>query len=341
MRHGSADIIRAGALWGYLQLTRFLAHDPAPLLAEAGLSEADLDNPDRYISRPAVVALLEISAKRLDCPDFGLRLGRMQDMYILGPLAFAMRNARDLRGALETMARHVNYQSPLSSIRMEPGDNANEERIVSYHEGDEPDATVQMVERGICLFCRVDDHLTGERVHAKRIMFAHAPASSRDVYAEYFSVAPEFNAPVTAVCMDRRDLALPVTTANPQLHAILERYLEFNAPAPGADITRRVREAIVQIMRNDNATIEDVAAVLKTHPRTLQRRLTAAGTTFERARDSVRKQMAEIYLANDVVPLAHVAHLVGYANQSVLTRSCLRWFGKTPLAMRQQVARGR
>ena len=335
------DIIRAGSLWGYVQLTRFLAHDPAPLLAEAGLSEADLDNPDRYISRPAVVALLELSAERFKCSDFGLRLGSMQDIYILGALAFAMRNAPDLRGALETMIRHVNFHAPLVSIRTEPGDNADEERIVFYHEGDEPHSTAQMTERAMSLFCRVDDHLTGKRVGAKRIMFAHAAVSSSDVYAQYFSVMPEFNAPVTGICMSRRDLALPVTTANPQLHAIVERYLEINAPTPETDVRRRVREAIVQIMRHDNATIEDVAAMLNTHPRTLQRRLTAAGTTFERARDEVRKYMAEIYLANDVVPLAYVAQLLGYANQSVLTRSCVRWFGKTPLAMRQEVTRGR
>ena len=83
--------------------------------------------------------------------------------------------------------------------------------------------------------------------------------------------------------------------------------------------------------------LEDVADLLNMHPRTLQRRLTSEGTTFERVRDDARRRLAEIYLANDVVPLAHVAQLLGYASQSVLTRSCLRWFGKTPLAMRQQV----
>ena len=335
------DIIRAGSLWGYPQLTRFLGHEPGPLLAEAGITEADLDDPDRYISRPAVVELLELSAKRFKCSDFGLRLGSMQDIYVLGALAFAVRNAPDLRGALETMIRHINYHAPLSSIQIEPGDNAQEERIVVYHEGDEPDSTAQMTERALSLFCRVDDHLAGKRVHATRILFAHARVSSSDVYAQYFSVTPEFHAPVTGICMSRRELALPVTTANPQLHAIVERYLEINAPTPESDVRRRVREAIVQIMRRDNATIEEVAALLKTHPRTLQRRLTAAGTTFERARDDVRKYMAEIYLANDVVPLAYVAQLLGYANQSVLTRSCVRWFGKTPLAMRQEVTRGR
>jgi AraC-like DNA-binding protein len=166
--------------------------------------------------------------------------------------------------------------------------------------------------------------------------------SSSDVYAEHFGLAPEFGARVTSICIDRRELSTPIKTANPQLQAIVERYIELNTPSPGPDTERRVHHTVAQIMRNSNATIEDVASMMHMHARTLQRRLTAEGTTFEKVRDDVRRSMAEIYLANDVVPLSHVAHLLGYANQSVLTRSCLRWFGKTPLAMRQQVTgRGR
>ena len=337
-----SDIIRAACLWGYCQLTRFLAHEPAPLLAEVGLSEESLDNPDLYVSRPAVVSLLELSAVKLDCPDFGLRLGRIQDVNILGAVAFAMRNAPDLRSALHVMARYVHFQAPMANASLEPSDIASEERMAFHAPDDNRITGVQRTECVIGLFCRIADHLSGHNLRATRIMFRHAPVSTSDVYKEYFHLKPEFGAPVSAVCMNRHELALPLQTANPALESIVERYLELTAPAPGLDIGRRVHQAIAQIMRHGNATVEDVASMLNMHPRTLQRRLTAEGTTFERARDDVRRRLAEIYLANDVVPLADVAHLLGYANQSVLTRSCLRWFGRTPLAKRQQImARGR
>ena len=338
----NADIIRAGALWGYCQLTRFLAHDPQPLLQEVGLCEADLDNPDRFVPRPAVAGLLENSAARLDCSDFGLRLAGVQDINILGALAFAIRNAPDFRSALTTGVKHVHYFSPQATHVMETGASPNEERIAFHHAGPRQSHHAQLTEQTIGLVCRIDRHLTGDRYRPTRITFAHAPISSSDVYAEHLGITPEFGAPVTSVCIDRRELSLPLTTANPQLQAIVERYIEVNTPAPGPDTARRVKQAISQIMRNGNASVEDVAQLLSMHPRTLQRRLTEEGTTFEKVRDEVRKELAEVYLANHVVPLAQVAHLLGYANQSVLTRSCLRWFGKTPLAMRQQIApRGR
>lgn len=343
MSKANADIIRAGALWGYCPLTRFLAHDPQPLLAEVGLSEAGLDNLDHFIPRPAVVALLEHSAARLDCPDFGLRLAGVQDVNILGALAFAIRNAPDVRGALTAAAKHLHYYSPSVTLTLEPSDNANDIRIVfDYANQKSPADNPQMTEQTIGLFCRVDHHLTGDRYRPTRVTFAHAPISSSDVYLEHLGLTPEFGAAADSIWMDRRELAMPMKNANPQLQTIVERYLELNSPKPGPDIGRRVHQATAQIMRNGNATIEDAAHMLGMHPRTLQRRLTDGGTTFEKIRDDVRRCMAEIYLANVVVPLAQVAHLLGYANQSVLTRSCIRWFGKTPLAMRQQVAgRGR
>jgi len=330
-------------LWGYCQLTRFLAHDPHSLLEEVGLSEEAIDNPDEFVPRPSVAALLDNSAARLDCPDFGLRLARVQDVNILGALAFAMRNASDFRGAIATAMKHVHYFATNASVTMEAADNANWERIVFHGARPETERSAQLTEQAIGLFCRIDKQLTGDRYRPTHVSFAHAPMSSSDVYAEHFGMTPEFNAPVTSVCIDRRELAMPLRTANPQLQAIIERYLELNMPTGGPDIGRRVHQAVSQIMRHGNASVEDVSDMLHMHPRTLQRRLTAEGTTFERIRDDVRRQMAEIYLANDVVPLAHVAHLLGYANQSVLTRSCLRWFGRTPLAMRQHVtaARGR
>ncbi|MGH6950132.1 MAG: AraC family transcriptional regulator ligand-binding domain-containing protein [Vitreimonas sp.] len=332
------DIIRAGALWGYSPLTRSLSHDPEPLLAEVGLSEAAIDNPDHYIPRPAVIALLERTAERLACPDFGMRLADLQDVNVLGALAFAIRNAVDLRGALTAAARHLHYHSPSVTLKIQPSDRPNEVRIVFDYAHQRSSAdNPQMTEQNISLACRIDHHLTGDRARPRRVTFAHAQISPSAVYVEHLGLTPEFGAPVDSFCLNRHELDLPMKNANPQLQAIVERYLEMNAPKPGPEIGRRVYQAVAQIMRNGAASIEDVGQMLNMHPRTLQRRLMAQGTSFEKVRDEVRRSMAEIYLADDLVPLAHVAFLLGYANQSVLTRSCLRWFAKTPLAVRDEL----
>ena len=287
--------------------------------------------------RPAVVALLERSAEALGRPDFGLRLAGVQDVHILGALSFAIRHAPDLRASIATVVAHAHYHAPQVAVTIATAD-ANEERIL-FHQASShaPPAGAQMTEHGIGLFCRIYRHVTGGRFRPAGIDFVHVARSSSDVYVEHLGVAPRFSADAVAVRVDRRDLALPLKTSNPQFQALVERYLELNSPHVGPDVSKRVHQAVWQVMRHGNASIDDVASMLHMHARTLQRRLMEEGTTFERVRDDVRRRLAEVYLANEVVPLVHVAQLLGYSNQSVLTRSCLRWFGKTPLAMRQDV----
>ena len=48
----------------------------------------------------------------------------------------------------------------------------------------------------------------------------------------------------------------------------------------------------------------------------------------------------EHYLRDTDLSLYLVARELGYAEQSVLTRSCRRWFGRTPGALRRDL-RGR
>lgn len=332
-----ADIVRAGALWGYLQLTEQMAADATRLLAQVGLTPEDLDNPDAYVSRPAVVALLELTAERLQCPDFGMRLAKMQDVNILGALAFAIRHAPDVRRSIVLASRYVHYQARHGTLSIEPVAGGREERIV-FRAPYLKLSTRQKTEHTICLFCRVFAHLTAKRARPRRIIFTHDALLPPAAYTKYFEgVTPEFGGEADCVFMDRDTLALPMATANPQLQALVETYLESQSPRPDIPIENRAYAALAQVMRFGPASIEDVADLLRLHPRTLQRRLSDSGVTFERLRDELRKDMAVRHLSDARVPLSEVAAVLGYANQSALARSCTRWFGRSPKVMRDQL----
>jgi AraC-like DNA-binding protein len=78
-----------------------------------------------------------------------------------------------------------------------------------------------------------------------------------------------------------------------------------------------------------------VAGLLAMHPRTLQRHLAAENTTFESIREEARKEAALHYLRETRIPLSQLAGLLGFSEQSVMTRSCRRWFGAPPSALRR------
>jgi AraC-like DNA-binding protein len=77
------------------------------------------------------------------------------------------------------------------------------------------------------------------------------------------------------------------------------------------------------------------------HPRTLQRRLAAEGTTFEAIVDSARRSAALRLLTQTDVPMSQVALMVELAGPPSLTRACRRWFGRTPTQVRRDAMEAR
>lgn len=334
-----ADIIRAGVLWGFGPLVRSLGHDPGPLLTEAGISVEAMDDPDNYLLRRSVVGLLDATASRLNCRDFGLRLAEMHDASIFGALAFVMRKAPDLRGALRSGAKYAHFHCPAVRLTIEPVAGAAEDWIVISWDNEKTVSGIQFVEHAIGLACRVCRQLAGGAFSATRVQFSHQAFALPAAYESLLGLTPKFGRDFNAIALARPAFSLRLKGTDRQFQAIVERYVEMHSPAAGQNAGRQVHQAIGRIMRQGlQPTMTDVAEMLHVHPRTLQRRLSQEGVTFEQVRDEVRRDLAEVYLAHDVIPLVHVTEMLGYANQSALTRSSLRWFGATPQHVRRQFA---
>ncbi|ULQ47948.1 helix-turn-helix transcriptional regulator [Flagellatimonas centrodinii] len=106
-------------------------------------------------------------------------------------------------------------------------------------------------------------------------------------------------------------------------------------------IDQQLLELLPQLMRFRTVDISAAAAALRLNPRTMQRKLKALGTSFEALRDATRKTLAQEYLVETSIPLARIAHSLGYSDLAVFHRSCTRWFDQTPAKFREQSRRSR
>jgi AraC-like DNA-binding protein len=68
--------------------------------------------------------------------------------------------------------------------------------------------------------------------------------------------------------------------------------------------------------------------------RTLQRRLSARGYSFQALVDESRRELAERLLKETGYPLAEIAFLIGFSEQSAFNRAFKRWAGQTPRSYR-------
>jgi AraC-like DNA-binding protein len=88
-------------------------------------------------------------------------------------------------------------------------------------------------------------------------------------------------------------------------------------------------------LRNDDTTIEKIAARMGVTPRTMQRRLKDDATSFNALRENVRQELVSEYLDQDL-SIAEISFLLGFSQPSAFFRAFKRWTGLTPQESRAQ-----
>lgn len=331
-------IVRADALGNYIELVAELGGDAKALLRAAQVPEEAVHNPaEAFVSFRTLVQLVEISAAALACEDFGLKLGLRQGPDIFGPVAVAAQNSETLDQALACFSRYFHTHNPAFQLRVvtQPGGRAVQVRIdtdfgrVVHHR--------QFDERSLALAHRTLSLLSDGRYQPQRLLLPHRRISERATYRESFGCIPLFDQPVLGIELSAADLRLPVRGNNPQLRKLATLYLDSQGQQ-SLSTGARVKNAIRPMLASGQCSHEGVAGALLLHPRTLQRRLAEESTSFEELRDAVRSELAERYLTTSKLPLSQVTALLGYSEQSALTRSCRRWFSLAPLALRRQAS---
>lgn len=329
-------MLRASALRGYPALMLKLGVDPAPLLRRLRLPAAALDDDEALVPLRACVQLLEASAERSGCGDLGLLLAQAQDIGVLGPLGIVMQNANTVREAWELGARYAFVHSPGLLVQLHD-DSALVAGAV--------DASVAIrlpklpAQRQVIDLCLGHLHqntrlLAGSRYRLFAVALPHKPLVPLATYRRFFGAPVHAEQPLAALCLSRDTLHADLSGANPALRRITEDYLERNFRSPGESVTTRVRQALRRALGTPHGSKEGIARLMAMHPRTLQRHLAAAETTFEALREEVRKEAAWRYLRETQMPLSQLADLLGLSEQSALSRSCRRWFGAPPSALR-------
>ncbi|MEO1174324.1 MAG: AraC family transcriptional regulator [Myxococcota bacterium] len=326
-------LIAANSLKGYVELVEELGGTPSRLLEGAGISEVTLKEPDGEISFASSIQLLEDTAAELDCSDFGLRLAERQHETIPGPVAVAVQNSRTLGEALKIASSYSQILVPGVVFSLTEAENGRPKLIVELALRGVGFA-VQDTEQCFALMVRAIEEMTGRGVDA--VCFKHPRNSKPSVYQRHFRCPVHFDCSESSVLFEPGGLDRPIYRAQGMLREMAETYLRTQ-DNPGLSTAGRVRIAITRALGTGSSSFETIAGSMAVHPRTLQRKLKDENTTFEAIKDEVRQSLAREYLANAQLSMGQVASRLDYREQSALTRSCRRWFGKPPSEVRLEL----
>ncbi len=102
------------------------------------------------------------------------------------------------------------------------------------------------------------------------------------------------------------------------------------------DFVKATRKAIIQLQAPGFPAIHEAAKVLEMNTRTLQRRLSQAGTSYSRIVDDLRCEAACRLLRREGQSVADIARALDYSDPAHFTRAFLRWTGMSPSTYRHQ-----
>jgi AraC-like DNA-binding protein len=331
------SVVRGTALSNYPSLVAELGGDPAALLRAAGIRHQDVDvgNYDAFIPYRAVIQAIESAAQATDTTDFGRRLAQRQGIEILGPVGVAARTAATVADALSIFSTYMAAYSPAVAIHVAPLGDAQRSSLTIEFLLDKAPPHPQTTELSLGLSLRVFRFMMGSDYAPLSVHVPHDPLTPRADYVRYFGCAPYFAERTAGFTVRTADLGRPLHRDDVAHRAVVD-YLNGITPR-NAGIVDSVRTIVRQLLPTGAATLDLVADQFNLHPRAMQRRLAEEDTTFAALVDQVRKDAADRYLRDTDISLSHLTRELGYAEQSVLTRSCRRWFCCGPSAYRSAI----
>ncbi|WP_298775801.1 AraC family transcriptional regulator [uncultured Rhodococcus sp.] len=316
--------------------------NPMDLRRRHGLAhEEAIHDPEAMVCLESVARLLDDAADEFARPDLGLRLGTSQNPGMLGLLAVVIQGSDSVGSALADISRYLFVHSPSYQIVVETPLPAPNMGWVTVRFDVDVDAQVpfrQLVDGCLSSMLTLARSLTGIPITPHSVSLPHTPAASRRTYETVFGAPVVFEQPRAAVHLAPDLLATPLKPARPEIRRAAIAYIAERYPPSTITTATRVRNALGGTIGATRGTKTEIADLLQLHPRTLQRRLSSEGVTFESIREDVYRTATWRLLTLSTLPLSQVAHTLGFSEQSAMNRSVRRWFDTTPAGVRTTAA---
>ncbi len=331
------ELVRAATLIGFFEVASELRLDFVPLLRRAGLSRSVIAEPDRMIPARSTIHLLEEAALAAQCPTFALRMSQRRTVADLGLVSLLIAHQPNLREAIAVMQRYRNRINSTLLIQLE--ETGGVAVLRESFALDPPLVSRQADELALGVIAGVGQWLLGPAWRVEEVRFGHAPppVGEMPVYARSFGAPVRFDSDFLGLVLDSALLDAPNPRADPALAAHARAMAAAMIADAARSLDQEVSEAIALQLPEGGASLAVTARALALHPRTLQRRLEAAGTPYAALLEAARRQQAARYLANSRLSLTQVAELTGYASLSAFSRWYAAGHGQSPRQARAKL----
>jgi AraC-like DNA-binding protein len=311
-----------------------LGADPAEVLAEAGFDPKLFDDPDNLISNAARGRLFAHCVARTGCKHFGLLVGQRTNLYAFGLVGLLAKYAPDAGSALRSLVNglHLHVRGAATHLEVN-GDWA----VLSYriHQPN-VEATDQVCDGALAVIVNIMRDLCDPDWKPAEVRFAHRKPEDAGPFRQFFQAPLVFDAEHNAVVFSADWLRFALPDADPEARRLLQKQIDALEARHSDDLPGQVLSLLGTALVTGHGTADQVAAFFSMHSRTLNRRLNAFGTSFQKLRGEACFQIAGQMLELSELEVAQIAAALDYADASAFTRAFRRWSGTTPARWRAQ-----
>jgi len=297
-------------------------------LRQAGLPMGLFDQEKIFVTTEELFALYRGISEVSHDPAIGLKMAIEERVERYDPVSIAALYAKTFRDALQRLARYKQLTCPEEIRIAERGDECVLHFRWLLAEEKEPDFLIDICFAWIVVLGRRG---TGRLLNPKRVELNRTEAH-RKMYEQHFQCPVKFGARQNVLVFNKADVDRPFVTHNPDLLAILAPQLEAELTQKLAErsLGEQVKGILKRLLAGQRPELETVAGELRMSTRTLQRRLTSEGATFQQLMEDARRELARHYLLNSSLELNETAYLLGYEDANSFFRAFHYWEGTSP-----------
>lgn len=305
------------------------------LLEELGLASDGSVDPKLMVSANQFYDFFAaLTARDPDGLSLPLRIGATMKSDEYGAFGLAWKSAPNLRGSFIRSERYGRVLGSAETYSLQKGNDGwffNLDKT-----GDGRPGMLLSNEASMSAVMTICQEVSTEAFRQLGVYFKHPARGDPAVYTTHFGCPVHFESGRDALLVSEESLAVPNKLGDETIAQFFDRHLEQQLAelADEDNLEKRVRLAVAQLLSEGVPTLSLIASNLGMSSRTLQRRLSGKGESFQNLVDMARRELAQQLLRDTDYSLAEIAFLTGFAEQSGFTRAFKRWAGQTPRSYR-------
>ncbi len=304
--------------------------DPASLYEKLDIDSTKFFKPGARASFKQMNQLWLDAAAAAGDPLFGFSVGKRatpSDFFVLGHAWLA---SATLQGALNRLCRYIHVVTTVKN------DLTLVKKDDSYVLSETAEEGAQVpskfaADAGLVALINLIDMVAPKTVRPKRLSLTISSEHESEPYEEVFRCPVTLGCDTETWVFAASDLEQPLSGSIPDVASATDRIAERYIQSLDRDtIATAVSSMLIQTLPSGRSDQDTIARRLYRSRSTLQRQLSAEGTSYREILEATRRELAERYLKDGEFSQAQIAFMVGFADQSNFARAFKRWTGVSP-----------